>query len=140
MSIVVDEYGQTEGLVAMEDILEEIVGNILDEYDEDSEYLEETGEDVYITPGITPLEELEDRFGIEFDSEGFETLNGFLISKLDRIPEPDEQFDVDYKGYNFEILPVENKMISSVKITKLMNETGSDEEKDESVLEENERK
>lgn len=140
MSIVVDEYGQTEGLVAMEDILEEIVGNILDEYDEDSEYLEETGEDVYITPGITPLEELEDRFGIEFDSEGFETLNGFLISKLDRIPEPDEQFDVDYKGYNFKILQVENKMISSVKITKLMNETGSDEEKDESVLEENERK
>lgn len=140
MSIVVDEYGQTEGLVAMEDILEEIVGNILDEYDEDSEYLEKTGEDVYITPGITPLEELEDRFGIEFDSEGFETLNGFLISKLDRIPEPDEQFDVDYKGYNFKILQVENKVISSVKITKLIAETESDDKSEESTLEENERK
>lgn len=119
MVVVVDEYGQTDGLVAMEDILEEIVGNILDEYDEVSEYIEEKGKDEYVMEGMTPLEELEERFGISFENEEFETLNGFLISRLDRIPEPDEQFDVDYCGYNFKILSVENKMIQRVLVTKL---------------------
>ena len=119
MVIVMDEYGQTFGLVAMEDILEEIVGNIQDEYDEDKEYIEEKGNDEYVTSGQTPLEEIEGRFGITFETEDFETLNGFLISKLERIPEPDEEFEVDYQGYHFKILKVENKMIHSVLITKL---------------------
>lgn len=119
MVVVVDEYGQTDGLVAMEDILEEIVGNILDEYDEISEHIEEKGNDEYVMEGMTPLEELEERFGISFEDEAFETLNGFLIFRLDRIPEPDEQFDVDYCGYHFKILAVENKMIQSVLVTKL---------------------
>lgn len=122
MVIVVDEYGQTDGLVAMEDILEEIVGNILDEYDEDREYIEDRGNDEYIIEGKTPLEDLEERFGIRFDDEEFETLNGFLISRLDRIPEPDENFDVNYQGYHFKILSVENKMIQSVLVTKLPEE------------------
>ncbi len=119
MVVVVDEYGQTDGLVAMEDILEEIVGNILDEYDEISEHIEEKGNDEYIIEGKTPLEELEEHFGISFEDETFETLNGFLIARMDRIPEPDEQFDVDYCGFNFKVLSVENKMIQSVQVTKL---------------------
>ena len=119
MVIVVDEYGQTDGLLAMEDILEEIVGNIMDEYDEESEFLVEKGEHEYVVEGKMPLEELEERFGISFADEEFETLNGFLISRLDRIPEPDEKFDVDYCGYNFKILSVENKMIQSVLMTSL---------------------
>lgn len=119
MVIVVDEYGQTDGLVAMEDILEEIVGNIMDEYDVESEYIEEKGNDEYVIEGKTPLEELEERFGIPFEDEEFETLNGFLISRLDKIPEPDEKFDVDYRGFNFKILSVENKMIQSVLVTRL---------------------
>ncbi len=119
MVIVVDEYGQTDGLLAMEDILEEIVGNIMDEYDEDREYIEDRGNDEYVIEGKTPLEELEERFGISFEDEGFETINGFLISRMDRIPEPDEHFDVDYKGYNFKILSVENKMIQSVLVARL---------------------
>ncbi len=132
MVIVVDEYGQTDGLVAMEDILEEIVGNILDEYDEITEHIEEKGEDEYIIEGKTPLEELEERFGISFEDEEFETLNGFLISRLDKIPEPDEEFNVDFCGFNFKILKVENKMIQSVLVTKLPGE--------ESELEQNEEK
>lgn len=119
MVVVVDEYGQTDGLVAMEDILEEIVGNILDEYDEITEHIEEKGNDEYVIEGKTPLEELEERFGISFEDEEFETLNGFLISRMDRIPEPDEQFDMDFGGYHFKILSVENKMIQSVLLTKL---------------------
>ncbi len=119
MVIVVDEYGQTDGLVAMEDILEEIVGNIMDEYDVESKYIEEKGKDEYIIEGKTPLEELEDQLGIVFEEEEFETLNGFLISKMDRIPEPDDRFETDYRGYHFKVLSVQNKMIQSVLVTKL---------------------
>lgn len=128
MVIVVDEYGQTDGLVAMEDILEEIVGNIMDEYDVESEHIEEKGNDEYVIEGMTPLEELEERFGISFAEEDFETLNGFLISRMDRIPEPDEQFDVDYSGYHFKVLTVENKVIQSVLVTKLPDTAESEEE------------
>ena len=144
MVVVVDEYGQTDGLVAMEDILEEIVGNILDEYDEDREYIEQKSDDEYVIEGKTPLEELEERFGITFDDEEFETLNGFLISRMDKIPEPDEQFDVDYQGYNFKILLVENKMIQSVLVTKLPGEEETESSgssgQDETALEENSKK
>ena len=123
MVIVVDEYGQTKGVLAMEDILEEIVGNIQDEYDEDEEYIEETGnKDEYIIDGITPLKELEERFCISFQEEEFETLNGFMISKMDKIPEENEDFSVDVDGYNFRILSVEHKMIRSVLVTKKKQE------------------
>ncbi len=126
MVIVVDEYGQMDGLVAMEDILEEIVGNILDEYDEDTAYIEDKGNDEYVMEGKTPLEDLTDRFGIRFDGEEFETLNGFMIYRLDHIPEPGEEFDVDYEGYNFKILSVENKMVQSVLVTKLPDREGEE--------------
>lgn len=123
MVIVVDEYGQTKGVLAMEDILEEIVGNIQDEYDEDEQYIEETGnKDEYIIDGITPLKELEERFHISFHEEEFETLNGFMISKMDKIPEENEDFSVDVDGYNFKILSVEHKMIKSVLVTKKKQE------------------
>ncbi len=136
MVIVVDEYGQTSGLIAMEDILEEIVGNILDEYDEDEEYIEATDNaDEYIIEGKTPLEELEERFHIFFKEEEFETLNGFMISKLDKIPEENEDFDIDVGDYNFKILSVENKMIQSVLVTKIKQP-----EPEEGTAEESNRK
>lgn len=122
MAIVVDEYGQTSGLVAMEDILEEIVGNIMDEYDADENHIEKKGENEYIIEGMTKLEDLEERFSIDFGDVEFETLNGYMISKLDRIPADDEQFDINIGGYNFKILHVENKMISTVLVTKLPEE------------------
>lgn len=124
MVIVVDEYGQTSGILAMEDILEEIVGNIMDEYDEEEEYIEETeNADEYIIEGMTPLDELEEKFDITFDEEDFETLNGFLISKLDKIPEEeDEQYAVMVGEYEFKILTVENRMIKNVLVTKIAGE------------------
>ncbi|MEG0215155.1 MAG: hemolysin family protein, partial [Hungatella sp.] len=109
MEIVVDEYGQTAGIVTMEDILEEIVGNILDEYDVDEEYVVPSGEDGYIMSGMTPLDEVAEILGIEFLEEEYgtyDTINGFLISKLDRIPEEDENFEVEQDGYLFKILSV----------------------------------
>ena len=74
------------------------------------------------------------------DEEEFETLNGFLISRLDRIPEPDEQFDVDYNGYNFKILSVVKKMIGSVLVRKLPEEKSQENAEDgQSVLEEKQK-
>ncbi len=132
MVIVVDEYGQTAGLIAMEDILEEIVGNIMDEYDEEEGHIEETGNaNEYIIDGLTPLEELEERFGISFNEDAFETLNGFMISKMDKIPEEGEDFSIDIGGYSFKILQVENRMIRSVLVDKLPEKEGADSKVEE---------
>jgi len=119
MVIIIDEYGQTSGLVAMEDILEEIVGNILDEYDKDEVLFEEKGQDQYEIDGLTPLEELEDLLGIVFKQEEFETLSGLMVFMLEHIPNENEQFDMDYEGYNFKVLSVENKVIRRVLVTKI---------------------
>lgn len=121
MEIVVDEYGQTAGIVTMEDILEEIVGNILDEYDAEEEFIQ-TLEDGFVINGSTPLGEAAQALGIEFaqeDLDAYDTVNGLLISRLDRIPEEDEDEEVEYQGYLFQILNVENKMIRSVKVTPI---------------------
>ncbi|WP_026488517.1 hemolysin family protein [Butyrivibrio sp. XBB1001] len=131
MVIIIDEYGQTAGLISMEDILEEIVGNIMDEYDEDENFVRPTknpGE--YIIEGKTPLEVLEKRFKISFGESEFETLNGFMISKLDRIPESDEEFSVTVDGYSFKILSVNNHMIQSVLGTKLPEEESQQKEEE----------
>lgn len=114
MVIVVDEYGQTAGLVALEDILEEIVGNIEDEYDEEASYIVRNDEDGYVIQGKMPLEELEEQLKISFDEEPFDTVNGFVISRLEHIPEEGEDFEFEYEGYRFRILEVKDRMIQSV--------------------------
>ncbi len=118
MVVVIDEYGQTAGLVTMEDILEEIVGNILDEYDEEDIHIEKKGKDKYVIDGMSELKELEERFGIDFQEEEFDTLNGFLISKMDRIPEEGEKFSIVVDGYRFQILEVAERRIVKVLVSK----------------------
>ena len=120
--IVLDEYGQTSGLVTMEDILEEIVGNILDEHDEEEERIRKVQNGNYLVNGMIDLEDLEDVLPIVFEKEEFETLNGFLIHQLDRIPGEDEQCVVDYEGYRFTVLRVENHTMQRVKIEKRWKE------------------
>lgn len=118
MAIIIDEYGQTAGLVTMEDILEEIVGNILDEYDEEESHIQKKGKDEYVIDGMSELRELEERFGIDFQEEEFDTLNGFMISKLDKIPEENEKFSVMVGDYQFQILKVKNRRIEKVLVKK----------------------
>ena len=114
MVIVIDEYGQTAGLVALEDILEEIVGNIEDEYDEEASYISKNDTDGYVIQGKMPLEELGERLGLNFEEEPFDTVNGFVISRLEHIPEEGEDFEFEYEGYTFRILEVKDRMIQTV--------------------------
>lgn len=126
MVMVADEYGQTAGLIALEDILEEIVGNIQDEYDEDEDLIEKVAEGIFIMDGMAPLEDVEETLNIEFEEEDFETLNGFLIAKLDKIPSEDEHSVIESEGYAFQILSVARRMIQKVRVTKLPGDTGED--------------
>lgn len=141
MVIVVDEYGQTSGIVAMEDILEEIVGNIEDEHDQEEKMIEKLPDGSYLMDGMTSAEEALEILKVHIpDEDEYETLNGILISLLDRIPNNDEKFETDAFGYHFEVLQVENKMIKKVKIAKLPEGTSTDKDenscqKEETVLE-----
>ena len=117
--IVLDEYGQTTGLVAMEDILEEIVGNILDEYDEEEEMIVRQSDGTYLVQGMTPLEDLEDILDITLQDEDHDTLNGFLVMLLEHIPAEDEACSVEYEGYQFKIERVDNNVIQTVKISAI---------------------
>lgn len=122
--IVIDEYGQTSGVLTMEDILEEIVGNIFDEYDEEEAFIKSKGKDSYEIDGLTPLDELGETLDIDFSDLEFETLNGLMISKLEHIPSEHEDFEMDFNGYNFKILAVENKIIKRVLVSKKPTKEG----------------
>lgn len=135
MVIVIDEYGQTAGLVALEDILEEIVGNIQDEYDEESVYIRESGLDEYVIQGMMPLEELGKKLGISFEEEIFDTVNGFVIFRLEHIPDEDEEFEFEYEGYQFRILEVKDRMIQSVAAKKIAEQSAA-AQKDGNTVEE----
>ena len=128
MAVVVDEYGQTEGIVTMEDILEEIVGNILDEHDEEQpEEIQKKSEDEYLVDGGAALEDLEDQLGIKFPDEDFETVNGFLLYELGRLPEADEKFNIAYQGYEFTPEKIEDNRIMTVRIKKSKNNSQEEE-------------
>ena len=125
IEIVVDEYGQTAGLVTMEDILEEIVGNIMDEYDKEEPDIVERGNGAFLLSGQAPLDDVEDALKIEFEEEdrdNFDTLNGFLISRLGHLPEENERAEVTYGNYVFRILKAENKVIRTVSAVPVKEE------------------
>lgn len=119
MVIVVDEYGQTSGLVALEDILEEIVGNIFDEHDKEDLLIEKLSEHNYLMQGMAPLDDVGEMLNLEFEEEEYDTLNGFLISQIDKIPADGETFSITYSGYAFDVTSVKDKMIQTVRVRRL---------------------
>jgi len=116
LAIVVDEYGGTAGLVTVEDLLEEIVGEIRDEYDVESETVVEESEGTFVFSGKVSVDEVKDRLGIEVEREGFETVGGYLLSHLGRMPYVGERFQVD--GLDVEVLEVERRRIAKVRLRR----------------------
>ncbi len=131
MAFAIDEYGQTAGLVTMEDVLEEIVGDIQDEYDSEEEDIVAEAENVYLVKGVTSLEELSEVLELDMTEEDFDTLNGLMVSELGHIPVEGEQFTMKYHNCQMEIVEVKNKMITLARITKLPEEEETTEEKEE---------
>ncbi|MGN0506370.1 MAG: hemolysin family protein [Lachnospiraceae bacterium] len=125
MAIAIDEYGQTAGIITMEDILEEIVGDIQDEYDEEEEDIMPQADGSFLVRGTASLDELSEVTGIKIEEEDFDTLNGLLIAELDHIPEDGEYATIEYNGFRMDILETKNKMITLVRMKKL---TESDDE------------
>ncbi|MCR5303171.1 MAG: hemolysin family protein [Lachnospiraceae bacterium] len=119
MAVVIDEYGQTAGIVTLEDILEEIVGNIQDEYDPDDQYITREGKNQFVVDGQTPLDDIDHLLKIRFDTPGdIETVNGFVIYHLQHLPADGEKFLFVYKGWEFRILSSENMMVKKVRIRR----------------------
>ena len=118
IAIVVDEYGQTAGLVTMEDILEEIVGNIFDEYDESEEFIQPQFDESILMDGLTPLDDVEEVLGIDLGDHAFETLNGYLTSLLGHIPTAEDK-EINANGYCFQILSVEDNIIQKIRVEKI---------------------
>jgi CBS domain containing-hemolysin-like protein len=115
-AIVVDEYGGTAGLVSLEDLIEEIVGEIRDEYDVESEAVTEEGNASYIFSGKTGIDELADRLDVPIEPVGFATVGGYLLSRLGRVPTVGETFEMD--GLSVEVLEAERRRVNRVRIRR----------------------
>jgi len=116
MAVVVDEYGGTAGLVTVEDLLEEIVGEIRDEYDVESETVTDEGDGTFVFSGKVSVDEVRDRLGVEIEREGFETVGGFLLLHLGRMPYIAERIEVG--ELLFEVLEVERRRITKVRVRR----------------------
>ena len=117
MVIVLDEYGQVSGLLSLEDILEEIVGDISDEHDDDEASIEVRPDDTFIMDGGCSLEEVEEKIGVKL-SDDFETLNGYLISLYGKIPEDGKSFRLEDDNFVYFIKNVDEKVIGEVFVRR----------------------
>ena len=119
LAMVIDEYGQISGIVAMEDILEELVGEIEDEHDEEEELIQKNADQSYYMDGMTDFSDVKETLNLPLEEDAFETLNGFLIAQMDKIPEEDEKPVINAYGYEFSVLSVNDNVIGQVMIKKV---------------------
>ncbi|MEG1710924.1 MAG: hemolysin family protein [Clostridia bacterium] len=119
IAILTDEFGGFSGIVTMEDLIEEIVGNIYDEYDDEPDPIIMESENVYIVDGLTPVQDINRELGTDFDenNEGYDTLNGLITVLLGHLPEKNEQAQLELNNVKFEILSAERNRAVKVKIT-----------------------
>lgn len=122
IAVVLDEFGGTVGIITLEDILEQIVGEIWDEHDEVNQEIEIKSENEYIVLGNTNINKLYEALDVEYDEEEetFVIVNGLVMSQLGKVPSLHDNFD--YKGYHFDVISMDNKRVEKVRITKLPEE------------------
>lgn len=118
MAVVVDEYGGVAGIVTVEDLLESIVGNMQDEFDDEEEEITQLDENVFEVDGSISMEELGDLLDMEFPDGDYETVGGFLLQQLGRIPEADEHPEVVFENVTFTVKEMDDRRIDAVHVVK----------------------
>ncbi|MBP9989047.1 MAG: HlyC/CorC family transporter, partial [Ruminococcus sp.] len=131
MAVVIDEYGGTAGIVTLEDIIEAIVGNIQDEYDDEEDEISQINDTTFTIEGITDIDEITELIGKELPEDDYDTVAGFIISELGYLPKNGDMDEVMFENIRFTVLEVENNRIEKVKIEILPSEEKDDEEKSE---------
>jgi len=117
LAIVVDEYGGTAGLVTVEDVVEELVGEIRDEYDSEAEPIVREADDTYVFSGKVAIDSMVARLGVEIDDGGFETVGGYVLTRVGHVPAAGEHFEFD--GLDVEILEAARHRINKVRVHRL---------------------
>jgi magnesium and cobalt transporter len=118
MTVVIDEYGGVAGLITIEDILEQIVGNIEDEYDvEEDVHIRAAGSDRYIVHALTPIDEFNERLGANLPDEDFDTVGGLVTHTLGHLPQKDERIVLD--GFEFRVVSADSRRLHRLRVTRL---------------------
>ena len=140
MAVVVDEYGGTAGLITMEDLIESILGNIQDEYDNETEDIEQVSENLFTIDGTTDIEEVSELLDRELPEGEYDTLGGMIMSYLGRIPAPEEHPTVEVSNILFTVLSLDERRIDKVRAEKLPQpEQGKDADKEKEKTREKEK-
>ena len=127
MAIVIDEYGDLAGLCTIEDVLEQIVGEIEDEYDiEDEAFIKPHDDHSFTVKALTSIDEFNRHFGARFSTEEFDTIGGIVLSRFGRIPQRDDSVTVD--GFKFRVLSADNRQIRLLQVSVVSAEDTSEPE------------
>jgi len=131
IAIVIDEYGGTAGIITFEDLIEEILGNISDEYDEDEIEIQAINDNQYEIDGLIDLDDVEDLLHAGLPVDDYDTLSGFMLGQLGRFPDDEESVVVIFSNYRFEVLAYEDRIIERVLVTRV--EEATTEEQDDNT-------
>lgn len=135
MVIVSDEYGGVAGIVTVEDLIESIVGNIQDEFDDEEEEIEQISEDIFNIDGTSAIDEVAELLDVEFPEGEYDTIAGYIMSVLGRIPDPDEHPTIEFDGFSFTVEEMDERRIVRVLVERLPeideeNQEASEENED----------
>ena len=124
IAILIDEYGGFSGIVTMEDIIEQVMGDIDDEYDEEEEIIDKVDDNIYLVDGDVNLDDLDEELGVNLTSENSETIGGFIIDMLGEIPDENDVGRIlKFENYELKIMAVQDRRIERVKIYILDEKT-----------------